>query len=600
METRIRHLKLYRAAFKGDWRVADYIYRAHPNEISARITKERDTALHISVSAEHIAFVKKLAKKMNLYDLAMKNADGNTAFFLAAATGNVELAQVIASSNLNLVVHEIHDGIFRPDVLSYSVEMIRNNDGKLPLHMAAYLGHRNMVRYLYRITTDVMSDDDRTQLFVTLINSDIYDVALNLLEEHPELATARDENGETGLHALARKPATSTNFTKQSQQGILKGCLNLLLGTNTVQNKKMHPEAVTLVERIWQQVILSGDLEISELIEKPWRLLFVAARQGNVDFLKILIYEYPGLILKVDENNRSIFHYAVLYRQDEIFKLIYEIGSFKDFISTFRDREDNNILHLAGMLAPPDRLSIVSGEALQLQRELLWFKEVNKVVHPLYAEAENYDGKTPRDLFNAEHMKLMAVGEKWIKETANSCMLVATLITSVVFTATFTVPTDNKRGAGVPVFIQKVSFAISLISSTTSIITFLSLYTSGYKEEDYLFRLPAKFAAGLLTLSTSIAAMIVIFCSFFFIVFDHEMLVFVITVSVIASVPLILFLRQQSLLLLHVIRSTYMSSSLFHSSKRTLFYREWRATERKKTELLDILVTICRLIKELF
>ncbi|KAJ0017473.1 hypothetical protein Pint_11158 [Pistacia integerrima] len=175
---------------------------------------------------------------MNLYDLAMKNADGNTAFFLAAATGNVELAQVIASSNLNLVVHEIHDGIFRPDVLSYSVEMIRNTDGKLPLHMAAYLGHRNMVRYLYRITTDVMSDDDRTQLFVTLINSDIYvelctpDVALNLLEEHPELATARDENGETGLHALARKPATSTNFTKQNQQGILKGCFNLRWYTN--------------------------------------------------------------------------------------------------------------------------------------------------------------------------------------------------------------------------------------------------------------------------------------------------------------------------------------------------------------------------------
>jgi len=32
------------------------------------------------------------------------------------------------------------------------------------------------------------------------------------------------------------------------------------------------------------------------------------------------------------------------------------------------------MLHLAGQVAPPNRLNIVSGAALQMQRELLWFK----------------------------------------------------------------------------------------------------------------------------------------------------------------------------------------------------------------------------------
>lgn len=117
-----------------------------------------------------------------------------------------------------------------------------------------------------------------------------------------------------------------------------------------------------------------SDLKISKLIGSPWQLIFVAAEQGNIEFLSILIREYPDLIWKVDEKQCSIFHVAVLNRQENIFNLIYQIGSIKDLIVMYEDKEKNNILHLAGMLAPPDRLNIVSGAALQMQREVLWFK----------------------------------------------------------------------------------------------------------------------------------------------------------------------------------------------------------------------------------
>ncbi|KAJ0018231.1 hypothetical protein Pint_12221 [Pistacia integerrima] len=61
-------------------------------------------------------------------------------------------------------------------------------------------------------------------------------------------------------------------------------------------------------------------------------------------------------------------------RHRDIFKLIHEMGTLKDLIVASKDKKDNNILHSAGMLAPPDRLNVESGAALQLQRELLWFK----------------------------------------------------------------------------------------------------------------------------------------------------------------------------------------------------------------------------------
>ena len=47
-------------------------------------------------------------------------------------------------------------------------------------------------------------------------------------------------------------------------------------------------------------------------------------------------------------------------------------------------------------------------------------------------------GKTPRELFRQEHKSLLKEGERWIKDTSNSCMIVATLIAKTVFAAVFT------------------------------------------------------------------------------------------------------------------------------------------------------------------
>ena len=139
----------------------------------------------------------------------------------------------------------------------------------------------------------------------------------------------------------------------------------------------MRTLANQLVKKLWEHVLQQQDSEISKLIKKPSRLLFDAAELGSLEFLIILIRSYPDLIWKVDDNNRSLFHNAVLYRHRTIFNLIYEFGAIKDLIAAYKDGKNNNILHLAGYLPPPSRLQIVSGAALQMQRELLWFK-VNK------------------------------------------------------------------------------------------------------------------------------------------------------------------------------------------------------------------------------
>ncbi|XP_044507327.1 uncharacterized protein LOC123226865 isoform X4 [Mangifera indica] len=546
-ERRNRHSNLYLSAFQGDWDAAKLIYENYPDDFRAVITGKGETVLHVAASANRTDFVKELLNFLVPKDLRKVNENGQTALFLAAEIGNAHLVQLLLAKNKDLA-------------------MIRNREKIIPLQRAASLGHKDVVNSLYKVTdTGRLRNVDRISLLITFINTNFYELALDLIEHFPGLAYARGSGEETALHALARK-----RFIVEDQQGFWKRFINLISGSK----KKMHPKAVELAERIWQQIIKLGDAEISELLRESDKLLFTAAEKGNDEFLVVLTNKYPRLFLNRDAMGWSIFHHAVRNRHEDILRLIYELGSFKTVLAALIDRDGNNMLHLAAMLAPPDRLSVVSGEALQMQRELLWFKEVSKVVQPSYAEAKNDYGKTPADVFAEEHRKLADAGEKWIKETANSCMIVATLITSVVYTAVFQVPIDNKRDSRVPILIQKVSFAISLISSLTSIMIFLSLYTSSYEDEDFLFWLPAKLAFGTLALSMSIAAMMVISCSTFFIIFDHGMLAFAIIVSLIAAVPLTWFLKLQLGLLLKVIRSTYMSSTLFHSRKPILFNKE--------------------------
>ena len=138
----------------------------------------------------------------------------------------------------------------------------------------------------------------------------------------------------------------------------------------------MQTLAHQTVERLWNFVVKElTKRELYSFIKNPSRLLHDAARVGNAEFLIILIRSYPDLLWKVDDDDKSIFHIAVENRQESVFSLIYEIGGLKDFLANFHDRKKQfNMLHLAGLLAAPDHLSRVSGAALQMQRELLWFK----------------------------------------------------------------------------------------------------------------------------------------------------------------------------------------------------------------------------------
>ncbi|RVW59674.1 hypothetical protein CK203_101049 [Vitis vinifera] len=461
-------IPLYGAAMKGDWKTAEGIFKMFPPAVRMTITQGRDTTLHIAAAAKHVQFVEEMVKMMEPKDLELQNKYSNTALCFAAASGIVRIAEVMVKKNENL-------------------PMIQGGGGMIPLHMAALLGHSEMVRYLYNKTVhEHLAPGDWVGLLNTCISTDLYDVALDILHHHPALAVERDENDETALHLLARKPSA------------FSGGDQLHMWNTFINSSKLFSLSLLRFEVRQRQ-----PSEISDLIRRPSPLLLVAAELGNTVFLTELVGSYPDLIWEADNDNRTIFHIAVLHRRESIFNLIYEIGSMKDLIVPYKDDNDNNMVAFGWTERHPYLNAI-----LRWRRSCCLHTEKGKtkmVKHPGIC--------SPRS-----HKNLMKDGEKWMRGTAAQSMLVATLIATVVFAAAFTVPGGSNQDTGIPILLRKKSFmifavsdAIALFSSSTSILVFLSILTSRYAEDDFLESLPSRLMFGLITLFVSIISMMIYF-----------------------------------------------------------------------------------------
>ncbi|KAL9687583.1 hypothetical protein QQ045_031988 [Rhodiola kirilowii] len=130
----------------------------------------------------------------------------------------------------------------------------------------------------------------------------------------------------------------------------------------------------------------------------------------------------------------------------------------------------------------------------------------------------------------------MAEAERWMKDTANSCTISAALITTIVFAAAITVPGGNSGENGIPMFARNKAFiifgvadALSLFISSISILMFLSILTSRYAEQDFLYALPKRLIIGLVALFVSIASMMAAFSATLYLVFGAHKLWIILT-----------------------------------------------------------------------
>ncbi|KAK9292694.1 hypothetical protein L1049_020673 [Liquidambar formosana] len=554
------YLPLYKAALKGDWEGASRFFVLDPDAVTAKITRTSETVLHRAVgTGKAIHFVKKLLELIPPNALTLKNQYSDTVLHFAAKFGNTEAAKLLVAKNPHL-----------PNTW--------NDTQLLPLHVAGLFGHKEMVLFLLTVTKDDVepspfAEEPGVRLLNIVIVAGFYDVALHLVRRYPKLATWRYSTGV---------PVKLENFTCHPNGGDLDNpadssqvcaqmcchgrfrryCFTSVPCIKHIHDTKlMHHQALQLVRCLCMEVIGLDNLKADFIVKPP---VLSAARLGIHEVVEEILKSLPTAIWSLDKEQHDVFQLAVINRRETVFNLLYQMNEHKHLVTQISDIKENNILHLAGKLAPPHRLTLVSGAALQMQRELQWYKEVEKVVQPNYREKQNSAGKTPAMVFTEEHKDLVREGETWMKDTAKSCTITVALVATVAFAAAITVPGGNNGDNGLPIFskvkafiIFAISDAISLFSSIASMLMFLSIRISRCAEADFFHALPKRLIIGLVTLFLSIASMMIAFGATLYIMFGHKTIWILISVVALACLPVTLFVSLQFPLLVDMIKSTY-------------------------------------------
>ncbi|XP_038711857.1 uncharacterized protein LOC120006054 [Tripterygium wilfordii] len=550
-------------------------------------------------------FAEKLVELMPSEALAMHDCGCYTPLHYAAMSGNLRIAKALVRKNAALP--QITDAV-----------------GYNPLLTATFVAteHKELVWFLAKVTTDAPPSCPFTgrwsgRLICYLTHAGFHDISLFLLQRFPDLATAKEQDGFTLLQVLALEPSNfpsgsrlsfwerwiyqiipiefiaklqdpvkrdiehplqdSRNYAEMPtsmQSGtymtrVLRRLkmlfweviANFAPGIKRIQNAKLrHKYALELVHFVCKQVSKMGNLERVQYFSSHG-ILAVATICGVVEIVTVCLQYFPEILwLPID--NKTILQHAIAHRQEKIFNLLFERNAINKQ-QAYSSESKENILILAAKLPPHPQLSSVSGPALQMQREMQWFKTVESFIHPAFKELR-LEGKTAWHTFQDQHQKLLKEGQRWMKDTSNSCMVVSTLIATVVFAAAFTVPGGNIQDKGIPIFLKRNSFkvfavsdALALFSSATSILMFLSILTSRYAEEDFLEALPKRLIIGLASLFIAIAAMMVAFGATLSLVLGERWEWVHIPTILLATFPVALFAMLQLPLFFRMVKSTY-------------------------------------------
>ncbi|XP_042511747.1 uncharacterized protein LOC122086896 [Macadamia integrifolia] len=225
-----------------------------------------------------------------------------------------------------------------------------------------------------------------------------------------------------------------------------------------------------------------------------------AVKHGIIEVVDVILEECPWAIEFVDENGKNILHLAAEFCQLRVFHLLKSKLGFLTMTKIIAnvDRKGNTTLHFAAKF-DDRRQNKIHISAYKMALETHWFKKLKGLSPTHHLQFRNSDGKTANELFDDTHKQLIKDGVKWIKNTANTIMLVSTLIATMNFTAAFAVPGGYHQVTGLPIFASKtrdsqLSMPI-LQQHCFSVLAPLEapVYLSRFHMDEFYFNLPLKY-----------------------------------------------------------------------------------------------------------
>ncbi|XP_010272320.2 PREDICTED: uncharacterized protein LOC104608122 [Nelumbo nucifera] len=569
-------LPFFNAIATGEWSKVEEFVNKNRGTLTARITVNGETPLHIAAKFGKESIVKELLLRMDEESVKKRALNEATALHFAVIQEQLQIAKVLVNKVEALVLMKF--------------------ENMTAVALAAKCRHKDLVAYLCPITlkeedkfkglakpkdyecVSAEIDQNRATLLTSLINVNFFDEALDIFNRFPNLVLTEDIHGKTAVHSLARNTSAFRRSSWFFQRRIYS-CLNLKFFCNgrgrnqdeenlnqaceemeapTTCLKKINPEdlqypnALRLLDKICVEisVIDINDAQSKALMTST---IFSAIRIGNVVFVTEMLRYCPQFAYLFDDNDLGIIHQAIIHRRKKIFNLIDSMDLPRQKMVRYRSSEKENILHITAKRAPIDRLNQKHSPAKELQNELRWFKLIGNTVPPTLQDSVNNKGQTPAMLFMEEHKELWNDAKQWLKDTANSGMVVAALVASVMLSTALSLPSLSGTGKADTGEIHikftnhnhfynvVIATMISLFFASASLLSFLSVYISHQTGDDFLHHLPRMLSMGLLFLYISVSAMIATFITTIFMVFRNGIVKVMLPPALLAIIPVLAF-----------------------------------------------------------
>ncbi|GLT97829.1 hypothetical protein SLE2022_153750 [Rubroshorea leprosula] len=471
-----RIVELKHSICNGDWNAVKqyFVFDKHPLDTIIE-SCTGSTALHVAIYAGQDKIAEELVKIMSETDLEIKTVSRDhsvTVLNAVALTGRTHVAKCIVQKNNKLLT-------------------IEYGQGGIPVCGASSMGHKEMTYYLYSVTPpEVLLPRNGNHGFVLIrwgIANNMLDICLDLLQRIPKLAVTTNPKtqGPSPIFSLSRQSSAFFSGSRLCfwQRWIYhwlriklpmtsSGEVRILVShKQDLKEKNIGIQVLGRLRRLG--LLLLNFFGIKQIYDLKLRHLytleilrcmcnhvstfkvqhfgkcgvidamFEGTKQGMVEFvIELLKVTQPNLYPNAD--GRSVFTVAIQYRQENIFNLLYGLNvSWTAKILNRIDKKGNSVLHVVGEIAPDFQLARISNSALQMQRELQWFKEVERIVPDWCKESKNFNGETPYEVFSKSHTDLVKEGAKWMKDIASSFIIVGTLIVTILFAAAFTLPGDR-------------------------------------------------------------------------------------------------------------------------------------------------------------
>ncbi|KOM46812.1 hypothetical protein LR48_Vigan07g051600 [Vigna angularis] len=265
--------------------------------------------------------------------------------------------------------------------------------------------------------------------------------------------------------------------------------------------------------------------------DKKETAFLVAARNGIVEMVEEMLYRIPSVIHNTNSKKENVLLVAVRNRQPLVVeslktKMQSKLEVWNNLTLTV-DEDENTMLHLAAYAPGRDKPWQIAGSALQTVWDITWFQYIKSLVPRHFYFRSDKKGKNAGEIFEETHKKLIKESGEWLKDTSESCSVVAALVAAASFTAANTIP-GGSNDKGRPNLESEAAFhafaiasLIGLCFSVTGLIMFLTILTSRKQPKDFRRGLPLKLLLGLSSLFVSIAAMFVSFCTGHFFLLCH-------------------------------------------------------------------------------